>query len=606
MTTLLFCGALLAASSSAFDASENSRSTNEKRETFIANSNSNAAAKAVATPQDSDGAYLGNGLGGDDDAIHGSYGCEELQDVSIEVYVAHGLVEIEMRGPQGEWFGFGFGSYRMEGTYAIIAGEDCVNDYILSKATVSGDQADNRIDDALSPITVISDESDGFYRTIRIQRPRDHPDTFSFPSNIGNYPIISAKAAYQTHRVAYHGNNRRPDRIQFTRMYQHASQSQSYSASSESQQYSASSEETTRTPTARPTTSTTRAPTAKPTTRPTTAWPTEKPTAKPTYKPTTRPITPQPTAKPTHASCCVPAPGQGVNGYQHAGRNHENPLKCTEVYHQDDCERLMNSRGEFRCDWATGPDYCGYQELEAEQRDAAMAAEFAEAQRQKAQRERAEREEYEREMEAQAARLAEESRRTEEVKELDRQKHMRELEAEAKKEAEKFAKAVAAAEAAEQALKLLREQQAAKAAQEQAQAQVQQEEVWDGPSGECVWNGNEVGALKAQAITLDAECAPLSEMDCMALEHCAWVGFQHMHGQQKARGQESQLNALSGVDVRALLDMKVSTMDILLGAAVVITAAFALHQLCRWVGAQHSAKAMAGSDDYTPLLPNTV
>merc|ERR1719334_1679866 len=127
------------------------------------------------------GDYLGIGNGGDDTAIHGSYSCEGLQDISIEVYVAHGQVEITMKGPQGEWFAFGFGSYRMEGTYAIIAGDNCVNDYILSKSTVNGDQSDNKIDASVSPITVISDESDGFYRTIRIQRPRDHPDTFSFP-----------------------------------------------------------------------------------------------------------------------------------------------------------------------------------------------------------------------------------------------------------------------------------------------------------------------------------------------------------------------------------------------------------------------------------------
>ena len=51
----------------------------------------------------------------------------------------------------------------------------------------------------------------------------------------------------------------------------------------------------------------------------------------------------------------------------------------------------------------------------------------------------------------------------------------------------------------------------------------------------------------------------------MMLEHCAWPGFQHMHGQ----GQQSELS--TGVDVCTLLDMKVSTMDNLLGAAVVIT-----------------------------------
>ena len=111
-----------------------------------------------------------------------------------------------MKGPQGEWFAFGFGSFRMEGTYAIIAGDNCVNDYILSKGTEYGDQSDNKV--AESPLTIVSDESDGFYRTIKIQRPRDHPDTFSFPSDVGEIPIISAKAAFKAHEVSYHGNNR--------------------------------------------------------------------------------------------------------------------------------------------------------------------------------------------------------------------------------------------------------------------------------------------------------------------------------------------------------------------------------------------------------------
>merc|ERR1719334_1784161 len=545
------------------------------------------------------GNYLGNGLGGDDDAIHGSYGCEELQDVSIEVYVAHGQVEITMKGPQGEWFGFGFGSYRMEGTYAIIAGEDCVSDYILSKSTVNGDQSDNKIDASVSPITVISDESDGFYRTIRIQRPRDHPDTFSFPSNIGDYPIISAKAAYQTHRVAYHGNNRRPDRIKFQRVYQHAQSSESYDHSSESSEpvYSSSSEETT-------TTTTTRAPTKKPTTRPTTAWPTERPTSKPTYKPTSKPTTPRPTARPTSAHCCVPAPGQGVNGYQHAGRNHENPLKCTDVDDQPNCKRLMNSRGEFRCEWASGSEYCAYQEMEAQMRDAAAAAEYEEQQRQRQITERQERERYEAEMVARAERLAEESRRTEEIKEEDRLKHMRELEERARLEAEQFAKAQVAAQAAEEAMKAAKkaEKEKAKAEKEMAQAmeKVQEEVAWDGPSGECVYNGMKLGALKAEVQSLDAQCALLAELECMQRQaECAWVGFQHMH-QSRGMDRESELS-VGGVNVQMLLDMKVSTMDILLGAAVVITAAFALHQMCAW-GAAQSAKGLARTDDETPLL----
>lgn len=183
--------------------------------------------------QTDDEGYLGGG-GVDDDALHASYGCHELQDISIEIYVAHGQVEMTLKGPQGEWFGFGFGSFRMEGTYAIIADGSGVADYFLSKGTVTGDQSDTKIDVTTSCLTILSDESDGFYRTIRIQRPRDHPDTFSFPSNVGNYPIISAKAAHNTHEMSYHGQNRRTDHFDFSRVgnYAHSgSGSRSFSRS---------------------------------------------------------------------------------------------------------------------------------------------------------------------------------------------------------------------------------------------------------------------------------------------------------------------------------------------------------------------------------------
>merc|ERR1719481_925342 len=139
-----------------------------------------------------------------------------------------------------------------------------------------------------------------------------------------------------------------------------------------------------------------------------------------------------------------------------------------------------------------------------------------------------------------------------------------------------------------------------KAKAEKAMEKVQEEVAWDGPSGECVYNGMKLGALKAEVQSLDAECAVLSEANCMMNQaNCAWVGFSHFKGFQGQR-DVSELS-VGGVDVKTLLDMKVSTMDILLGAAVVITAAFALHQMCRW-GAAQSAKGLARTDDETPLL----
>merc|ERR1712087_332508 len=149
-------------------------------------------------------------------------------------------------------------------------------------------------------------------------------------------------------------------------------------------------------------------------------------------------------------------------------------------------ERLMNARGEFRCDWASGADLCAYQENEAQLRDAAARAEYVEEQRQKELREKKEWEDYVSAQKANAKKLAEESRRTEEIKEADRKKHFAELEKAAQMEAEQFAKAAKAIEAAEAAIK------AAKKAKESVQ--VQEEAVWDGPSGECVWNGQKLGA----------------------------------------------------------------------------------------------------------------
>jgi len=267
----------------------------------------------------------------------------------------------------------------------------------------------------------------------------------------------------------------------------------------------------------------------------------------------------------------------------------------------------MNSRGEFRCDWASGSEFCAYQENEAQLRDAAAHAEYVEEQRQRELKEQKERADYEAAQVENEKGLAEESRRTEEIKEADRVKHFAELENAAKMEAEQFAKAAKAIEAAEEAMKA-----AKKAAKELAKEEKEKEkesvkeEIWDGPSGECVWNGIKLGALKAEAMSLDAECAVLTEMSCLEREKdCAWVGFQHMgayaHREENSKGKESVL----GVDVKALMAMKVSTMDILLGAAVVITAAFALHQMCRYLGARSLSGKGTMRFEETPLL-NTV
>jgi len=250
-------------------------------------------------------------------------------------------------------------------------------------------------------------------------------------------------------------------------------------------------------------------------------------------------------------------------------------------------------------------------------RDAAAHAEYVEQQRQVQLDEHKEREDYEKEQMANMKHLAEESRRTEEIKEADRVKHFAELENAAKAEAERFAKASKAIEAAEMAMKtakkaakelVKKEKEMVKEEKESAKAKkyADEEEVWDGPSGECVWNGMKLGALKAEAMSLDAECAVLAEMSCLSREaDCAWVGFQHMGGRKESESELSASLSVGGLDVKALMAMKVSTMDILLGAAVVITAAFALHQMCRYLGARSQSGKGAMRYEETPLL-NTV
>lgn len=522
----------------------------------------------VVAPQSGD--YLGGGP--DDDALHGSFRCDGLQDISIEVFVAHGQVELTMVGPQGEWFAFGFGSFRMEGTYAIIAGDECVADYLLSKGTVAGDQSDNKIAD--SPLTVLSDESDGFYRTIKVQRPREHPATFSFPSNIGELPIISAKAAYKEHRVAYHGNNRSPQRLQLQRVggggdYGHY----------------------TPIPTRHPPTP--RPPTPRPTARPTykpTVRPTMRPTKKPTAPwPTPRPPTPRrPTPSPTHAVCCIAKPGTGENGYSHAARHHQHPMTCDDAsYSRAICEKLLNSAGNYRCDWHQGPE-CVAQEAAALERNKAEAAQFEKEEKERLEREEKERAEWEM---AEKERLEREQKEEAEwLSEFEAGKRrMDQIEEERRIEDEQWKQQLAEQELAEQE-RLRREAMA-------------EDDQWDGPQGECVWDGSTEITHKTDAKVYDNQCQVLGESECVRggpYGRCQWVGFNHLHFPSAPKEE-----ALA-VDVRAILNLKVSALDLLLGVAFVVTASFAMHQLLRWCSERREFKRMSSGNEATPLLVGKV
>merc|ERR1711874_573126 len=53
-------------------------------------------------------------------------------------------------------------------------------------------------------------------------------------------------------------------------------------------------------------------------------------------------------------------------------------------------------------------------------------------------------------------------------------------------------------------------------------------DVWDGPMGECVWNGEDELVHKGDALVFDNQCKVLAEIDCInggPYDRCQWVGF---------------------------------------------------------------------------------
>merc|ERR1712190_260113 len=57
-------------------------------------------------------------------------------------------------------------------------------------------------------------------------------------------------------------------------------------------------------------------------------------------------------------------------------------------------------------------------------------------------------------------------------------------------------------------------------------------DVWDGPMGECVWNGEDELEHKGDALVFYNQCKVLAEMDCInggPYGRCQWVGFSHTH-----------------------------------------------------------------------------
>ena len=109
----------------------------------------------------------------------------------------------------------------------------------------------------------------------------------------------------------------------------------------------------------------------------------------------------------------------------------------------------------------------------------------------------------------------------------------------------------------------------------------------------CVWNG-EVKGLRADEVMMHYQCGQLTERECITggpLGQCQWVGTRHK--------LEAQLSVEGDANV---LDIQISTMDIVLAIAFLITAAFAVEQLYRWWVGDHDEKLQGLTDDAQPLL----
>ena len=132
---------------------------------------------------------------------------------SVSVTLCDENVQFTMTGYMpGGWFGFGFGSGKMEGSYSIVAALSpwSVREYVLREKPLSGDQSENEVWCGLS---VESDSNDGLIRTVVASRPRVC-DAYTFPyDESGAYAIgidmITAKSNVYGDLLAYHGDSNR-------------------------------------------------------------------------------------------------------------------------------------------------------------------------------------------------------------------------------------------------------------------------------------------------------------------------------------------------------------------------------------------------------------
>lgn len=142
---------------------------------------------------------------GGDVVAYGLMGSSHVDrlDHSVSIVIEGDEVRITLKGRTDSWFGFGFDSSTMEGTYAIIASSQGVREHFLKKMTL--DQSEN----AVYPegIAIAMDEIVGEHRIVEVTRPR-HSEYFSFPDEERTISIVYAKGT-GTQELGYHGYENR-------------------------------------------------------------------------------------------------------------------------------------------------------------------------------------------------------------------------------------------------------------------------------------------------------------------------------------------------------------------------------------------------------------
>jgi len=113
----------------------------------------------------------------------------------------------------------------------------------------------------------------------------------------------------------------------------------------------------------------------------------------------------------------------------------------------------------------------------------------------------------------------------------------------------------------------------------------------------CIFNG-EVKGVRSDEVMMHYQCSQLTERECITggpLGQCEWVGSIHKAVKVLAVEEEG------GEDVN-VLDVQLTTMDMVLAIAFLVTAAFAVEQLYRYCVQDTDEKLQGSTSDAQPLL----